>query len=216
MDTAQPTHTWHDDITINGQTYYTRHPAPKHWISSHQLIGLAPAQLDHMQALHEIAHAVAALAVGAHVHYAQLRSNELEAETHSAPVAMSGDVFACNFHTGEGFAVFLGAGERAEDHWLRTNNLWTQSRAAGVELGAYTDRRNVLSTNPHIGFGKDHNDYRVVHDLADQIVDQHWAAITGVADVLAARLHLTGDEIAELAQLPNGAHSNSCTGIPAA
>ena len=28
MTTDQPTYTWHNDVLINGQPYYTRHPAP--------------------------------------------------------------------------------------------------------------------------------------------------------------------------------------------
>ncbi|MGP3738058.1 hypothetical protein ACTWJ9_33650 (plasmid) [Streptomyces sp. GDS52] len=53
--------------------------------------------------------------------------------------------------------------------------------------------------------------YLVVHHLADQFLSQHWGAVLAVADVLATRLHLTGGHIADLAGIPNGTHSATCT-----
>ncbi|MEV4975535.1 hypothetical protein [Streptomyces scopuliridis] len=210
--------TWHDDITINGEPYLTRHPAPATGDTKTELLSDLPNnQRQYLTAIHEAAHAVAGLGAHGYIHHAQITPvTEVIAEPATNHGIPGGNVFSCNLHDGQAFAVFLGAGERAEDRWLRQNNLWTPRRAYGIELGAYSDRRCFLATNPHFGFGTDHNDYRVVHDYADQMVAQRWDAITAVADVLATRLHLTGDEIADLAQLPNGTHSMTCTGTPAA
>ncbi|MEV6165706.1 hypothetical protein AB0L71_28100 [Streptomyces sp. NPDC052052] len=209
---------WHDDITINGQPYPTRHAAPDYGASTEVYRGdLADQQRDQMCAIHESAHAVAALVGHAYIHYAKIATTAvLKTAAPSDSGIPGGNVFACNFSDGQDLAVFLGAGERAEDRWLRQNDLWTPRRAVGVELGAYGDRREFLAANPHFGFGADHNDYRVVHDLADQLIAQHWDAITAVADALATRLHLTGGQIARIADLPNGTHSATCTGTPAA
>ncbi|MFE7111779.1 hypothetical protein ACFU98_29545 [Streptomyces sp. NPDC057575] len=205
---------WHDGIDINGAPYPTRHPATEDTGSS-TLNDLTDHHRDSLRAHHEAAHAIAALAGGGHVHYAKIATTaHLRAKAAESPGAgaiAGGDVYICNLSDGRGNAIFFGAGERAEDHWLHQNNLWTPRRAVGIELGAYGDRSQFLAVNPHFGFGADHNDYRVVHDLADQLITQHWAAITIVAEVLVSRLHLTGQQIADLAQMPNGTHSATCT-----
>lgn len=216
MIDTQPTYTWHTDININGQPYSTRYPVPDYGPNSEAYHGdLTDQQRDHMRAIHEAAHAVAALAAHAHIHYAQITTT---AVLKNAPVSdtgiKAGDVLLCNLSDGQANAVMLGAGERAEDHWLHQNNLWSPTRAVGIELGACSDRQRFLALNPHFGFGADHNDYRVVHDLADDLVAEHWNAITAVADALATRLYLTGDQIADLARMPNGIHSTTCTGTP--
>ncbi|MEU8101771.1 hypothetical protein [Streptomyces rubiginosohelvolus] len=207
--TATETRQWHDDITINGQPYYTRHPVPDHGPNSDAYLHtLTHQQRDHLRAIHETAHAITALATGAHLHYAQVTTTNLLTNTPLTDTGtLGGTTRICNTQDGRSFAAYLGAGERAEDRWLRQNNLWTPLLAAGIELGAYGDRQTLLAANPHIRFGIDHNDYTVVHDLADQIITTHWDAITRIAGVLKARLHLTGDEIAGLAGLTNGTHT---------
>ncbi|MFD0509261.1 hypothetical protein ACFQ0G_53120 [Streptomyces chiangmaiensis] len=211
--TTQTTYTWHTGMDINGQPYPTRHHAPDYGSNSDAYHSdLTNQQRDQMRAIHEAAHAVAGLAAHAHIHHAKISTTAvLKNAAPSDTGIKSGDVFACNITGGHDIAVFLGVGERAEDHWLHQKNLWTPARAVGIELGATGDRRHFLALNPHFGFGADHNDYRVVHDLADQFVSQRWKAITAVADELVERLHLPGERIAELAQIPNGIHSATCT-----
>lgn len=203
--------TWHDDILINGETYHTRNYAPDYGPNSDAYLGtLTYAQRDVLRAVHEAAHAVSALADGGHVHYARIMTTaEMVAQEPSDQGVKSGDVRACNLIPSTACAVFLGAGERAEDRWLRENDLWTPALAAGVELGACSDRRVLLQMNPHVGFGTG-QDYIIVHDLADHFVGRYWVQILAVADELVSRLHLTGDEIADLAGLPNGTHSKTC------
>lgn len=213
-----PTARWYDDLTVDGAPYPTRHAAPDYGFNSDAYLGDLPDGVRHyLRAIHESAHAVAGLAASSHIHYAKITpAAELTAAEPTPSGISGGDVFGCNLTDGQGFAVFLGAGERAEDRWLRLNGLWTTTRAVGIELGAHSDRQQFLAVNPHFGFGADSNDYRVVHDLADQLVTDRWDAITAVADALASQLRLTGDQVADLAQLSNGAHSPACAGAPIA
>ncbi|MGP3737931.1 hypothetical protein ACTWJ9_33010 (plasmid) [Streptomyces sp. GDS52] len=207
------TSVWYDQTLINGRTYHTRHRAPDSVACGTYLDDLADGQRDTLRAVHEAAHAVAGLAAGSFVHYARISTTaELRDRTPDGQgMVAGGDVHGCNLTDGQSFAAFMGAGERAEDRWLRENGLWSHTRAVGIEFGAYTDRRQVLDLNPHIGFDGGLNDYLVVHHLADQFLSQHWGAVLAVADVLATRLHLTGGHIADLAGIPNGTHSATCT-----
>lgn len=212
MDTAQPTYTWHTDVNINGQPYPTRHPVPDDVSDTEDCLGdLKELDRQYLIAIHEAGHAIAGLAGHAHIHHAKIRPlSQLRAQA-SAAGTSSGHVNSCNLTDGQAFAVYLGAGERAEDKWLTQHGLWTPRRAVGIELGARSDREFLLAVNPHVRFGIDHQDYRVVHDLADQFVTEHWDDVIAVADALATRMYLTGDQIADLSQMPNGTHSNTCT-----
>lgn len=204
---------WHDELVIDGRPYPTRHSTPDLGPSSHAYLSdLTDAQLDSLRAVHESAHAVAGLAAGAYVHYARIDTTAglRNASSGGQGPVFGGDTRTCNLSDGLGFAILMGAGERAEDRWLRERDLWTPVRAVGIELGAYSDRGHVLDLNPHMGFEGGLNDYSVVHHFADRFVSEHWDAITAVAAALATRLHLTGDEISDLAGLPNGAHSATC------
>ncbi|MEV6165709.1 hypothetical protein AB0L71_28115 [Streptomyces sp. NPDC052052] len=204
---------WHDDITINGQPYPTRHPCPDDVTTTEDCFDDLPVHHhQYLTAVHEAGHAVAALVARACVHSATIKPlSELVTATPTTTGTSHGNTINCNFPDGQTSATCLGAGERAADRWLHQNNLWTPRRALGIELSAYGDRCEFLAANPHFGFGADRNDYRVVHDLADQLITQHWDAVTAVADALVTRLHLTGDQIARIADLPNGTHSATCT-----
>lgn len=204
---------WHTGRAINGKPYPVRHVAPDWGPNAGSYRGiLADGQHEMQFAVHESAHAVAALASGAHVHYTKIASmDDLWDAEGSGGVVPGGDTRVCNIAGGLDFIVLMGAGERAEDRWLREQGLWTPTRAVGAELGAYGDRCHVLRINPHLGFEGGHDDYLVVHEFADRFVSEHWGAILTVAGVLAERLHLTGEEISRLTGLPNGAHSSTCT-----
>ena len=203
--------TWHDDLRINDEPYPTRNYAPDYGPNSDAYLGtLTYGQRDAMRAVHEAGHAVAALAGGGYVHDARITTTaELVGREPSDEGIKSGDVRICNLTDSTTCAVFLGAGERAEDRWLRESGLWTSTLAAGIELGAYGDRKALLRGNPHVGFGTG-QDYVIVHDLADHLVGEHWAHILAVAGELASRLRLSGAEVADLAGLPNGTHSDTC------
>jgi hypothetical protein len=203
--------TWHSGIEINHEPYPTRNHAPDCGANSDAYLGsLTYAQRDTMRAVHEAAHAVAVLACGGHLHSARMTiTAELRPGEPSDEGTVGGQVLGCNVPDGRALAVFTGAGERAEDRWLRESGLWTPTRAAGVELGAYSDRRALLLDNPHIGFGTG-QDYVSVHDLADHFLGEHWSLVLAVADALAFRLRLDGEEVAFLAGLPNGTPMDTC------
>jgi hypothetical protein len=203
--------TWHDDILINGEVYPTRNYTPDLGANSDAYLGsLTYEQRDVLRAVHEAAHAVAVLAGGGYIHDAHIMTTaELHTHKPSDLGTVSGQVRGCNLPSGTAHAVFIGAGERAEDQWLRETGLWTSTLAAGVEMGAYGDRTALLRDNPHIGFGTG-QDYVVVHDLADHFLGEHWVRVLAVAGELASRLRLDGSEVADLAGLPNGTHSPTC------
>lgn len=206
---------WHRDVIINGRDYPMRHPVPDWADNSDDLLAaLTDEQRDLMRAVHESAHAVATLAASGYVHRAQIRTTpdlRTTADRLTGGLQVGGRVWSCNISDGRDFVTVMAAGERAEDRWLRETGLWSSDIAAGVEYGAYTDRREVLSLNPGLGFEGGYSDFLIVHELADRFVSEHWDAVTAVARVLAERLHLVGDEIARLAGLPNGTHSSTCT-----
>jgi hypothetical protein len=208
---------WRDDAVINGAPYPTRHRVPDGVVDSDVLLAdLTDDQRDSMRAVHEAAHAVAALAAGGFVHHAWIRRTADLRATAGMVIEghrVGGNVAACSVSDGRDFVVLLGAGERAEDRWLHEAGLWTPELAVGVEFGAYSDRRAILGWNPGLGFEGGYNDFLIVHQLADELVNEHWDRITAVGAVLAQRLRLTGDEIADLTGLPNGTHSATCTFI---
>lgn len=212
MTTTTTSPVWYDEILVNGEAYPTRNPASGGSANSDTYLrGMTDDQREMMRAVHESAHAVATLAGGGYVH--DVTTSTTAALRGALPADQgiaTGNTRACNLPDGQSWAVFLGAGERAEDRWLRENGLWTPSRGAGVELGAYSDRKQLLAQNPHIGFGSG-QDYSIVHDLADQLVSEHWGPVLAVAEALAARLHLTGREVSVLAGLSNGTHFPTCT-----
>ncbi|MCX0247971.1 hypothetical protein [Streptomyces drozdowiczii] len=202
--------TWYDDITINGVPYPTRNTSPLNTQNSSDYLGDLPSHHRHtLRAHHEAAHAITSLAAGGHIHHAQLAppSTADSLPATGASMRSSGAVTGCGLHHGNDYAMVFAAGERAEDHWLRQNNLWTPDRAVGVELCAYADRTAFLAGCPDAGFNGGASDYCHAHNLADQAITHHWDAITAVAQVLADRLYLTGQELAAIAQMPNGTHT---------
>lgn len=201
--TAAPASTapWHINLYVGGAVYPTRHYAllDEDDDGTEACLGLTPDEMHYIRAIHEAAHAVTAIAGGGHLHYAEI-------ETHDSASDHGGVTEACGLDDGNLFAVFSGAGERANDRWLREVGLWTPRLAVAVESGARGDRAKFLQVNPHVGFGDREVDYRAVHDLADQAIDRHWAAINTVADVIVTHIRLEGDAIADLAGIPNGPH----------
>jgi hypothetical protein len=196
MDTPQTTYAWYDDVHINGQPYPTRNHAPNIDGDTDTALNLTTPQLDYLRAIHEAGHAVTVLTGGAHLHFAEIVTGE-------AASAEGGVTHSCNRTDGHANAIISAAGERAADRWLHEAGLWTPERAVAVEVGAYGDRNSFLAINPHVGFGDKHVDYRHVHDLADQALNTHWAAVTTVADALHQHRHLTGNAIAALTRFPN-------------
>lgn len=199
---------WYTAVDLDGQPYQVRHHAPGLDSVTPAYLAVTEAQLNHVRAIHEAGHAVAVLLGRGHLHSAEIVIGNPNAET-------GGVVQACNLADGHAYAIYSAAGERAADRWLREAGLWTPEGAIANEVAAWSDRQQFLAINPHVGFGDRQVDYRVVHDLADQALGQHWAAVERVADQLVQRGHLNADEIADLAGYPNGPASAKCPLRPA-
>jgi hypothetical protein len=198
--TPAPALTWHhDDTLVLGQPYPTRNHAPDAEGDTDTCLNLTATHLDYLRAIHEAGHAVTVLTAHAHLHSAEIVKGVATTER-------GGVTKACHLADGHGYAIYSAAGERAADRWLHEAGLWTPQRALAVEVGAHGDRHSFLAINPHVGFGNKEVDYRVVHDLADQTLDTHWAAVTAVADALHQHQNLTGDAIAALTGLTNTPH----------
>ncbi|MDX3839582.1 hypothetical protein [Streptomyces europaeiscabiei] len=192
---------WHTNLYVDGVAYPTRHYAhlDEDDDGTEADLGLTDEEVQYIRAIHEAGHAVTALSGGGHLHHAQI-------ETPDSAVDHGGVTYACGLSDGNLFAAFSGAGERANDRWMRENGLWTPRRAVAVESGARGDRAAFLRINPHVGFGDRQVDYRAVHDIADQAVHHYWREISAVADALVQQIHLGGDRIADLIGIPNGPH----------
>ena len=198
---------WRMLVDVGGQPYPTRNYLPDAEGDSDACLNLTAPQLDYLRAIHEAGHAIAALTGRAHLHHVEIVQGAADTEE-------GGVTHACNLADGHAYAVFSAAGERAADRWLREAELWTPERAVANEVGAHGDRRQFLAINPHVGFGDRDIDYRIVHDLADQALDQHWDAVTRVADLLAREQRLDADTIASIAGLANGRGSTKCPLLP--
>lgn len=200
MTTAPaPTTIWHHDLYVNGEIYPTRHHVDLDRGTYTTHLDLPVEGIQYMRAIHEAGHAIAALTTGGHLHFAEI-------QTPDSTAPHGGTTYACGLDDGTAFAAFCGAGERANDRWLRQEGLWTERRAVTVEAAATGDRALLLSVNPHIGFGDKEGDYQHVHNIADRLIDQHWNAILAVGEALVRRTRLEGDDIADLVGIPNGPH----------
>ncbi|MEU0949922.1 hypothetical protein ABZ379_45780 [Streptomyces canus] len=190
---------WHN-LYVDGAPYPTRHHHADFGgaiaYGEHHL-GLPADDIQQIRAIHEAAHAVVAIAGGGHLHHAQIEAPDNSGDT-------GGVCGVCGLADSQLLATYCAAGERADDRWLREQGLWNDRRAVCVEVGARGDRQILLASNPRIGFGDKEVDYHLVHDLADQAIDQHWTRITTVAEVLVKEIRMDGDEIANLIRIPNG------------
>ncbi|GAX57296.1 hypothetical protein [Streptomyces olivochromogenes] len=193
---AAPASTWHDGICVIGQPYPTRNYAADIGDDSDTALGLTETQLDYLRAIHESGHAITVLTARAHLHSAEIVHGEATTE-------VGGITYACHLADGHAYAIYSAAGERAADRWLHEAGLWSPTRAVANEVAAHSDRASFLAINPHVGFGDKDVHYQHIHDLADQALNTHWAAVTAVASALHQHHHLTGDAIAALTGLPN-------------
>ena len=171
--------TWYTTLSIQGEPYPTRYYAPEIWNIDDAWSFFTLDQADYMSAIHEAGHAVVGLLGQYHIHSAELFYEDF-------PTAVGGTVTACRDldadEDGHAFAAFGGAGERAANKWLHEAHLWTPQRAVTVELCAWKDRALLLESNPHVGFGDRADDYRAIHDIADQVINRGWSRIKAVAD----------------------------------
>lgn len=204
MTTAADTRTWHPLHHRDGASYPVRHQPPHglthtNWDAHHEALGMTTDQANTAYAIHEAAHAIAALVGGGHVYHARINI-----PWRAGPSGAGG----VDVHRLTGLhhvATFFASGERAENRWLHEHGLWTTRRAIAIEISANTDRQTFLRHCPHFGFGDTERDYLTAHDAADQVIDRHWDEIHTVAAALLEHKALTGDDIAALIDLPGQA-----------
>jgi hypothetical protein len=138
-------------------------------------------------AVHEAGHAYAYLRVGIQVECVDLGGNERFAAYTNA--------FG---HDQSGLAGLTGlwAGPAATRVWLDRLGLLDDAASVDIAMSSRTDTRVVIEK------ARDHGLIAEACDLADRLMDRHFAAIERVADALLVRGRLSGEEIAALAQLP--------------
>lgn len=95
------------------------------------------------------------------------------------------------------------AGERACDRWLRENGLWTQARAVYGELQGSTDRGDALKADPTLTFDGGPNDYRLLQDEADRVLDEVWSLLLRGLEHFRDFAEYTGDEMCALLGIAN-------------
>lgn len=134
-----------------------------------ELSDMTPAQHIQNAAAHELGHFLVNWKLGAWIW-------RIAVEESPGNVIPSGVVSFSHPDGDTARPVLIGgaAGERAADRWLREQGLWTPGRALFAELQAKTDRRAALEADPTLTFDGGPNDYRLLQDEADRILDEVW------------------------------------------
>ncbi|HEY9370441.1 hypothetical protein [Streptomyces sp.] len=195
---------WHHEAALDdGTPYPTRNPlgdAQLHEAVNPQALGLSEADSRAIAAVHELGHAVVWMAGGFHV------------VTLGVGVEFSGHAQIAAASRWATTPLFAGlvAGERAVDRWLRETGLWTPSLAAMGELTAAHDRAAVFEMEPHPrpSFGDGPVDYSVLHDLADEALDDVWDQVMTALPTLVHVGQMTGDQLASRIAIPNPCKPN--------
>lgn len=106
-----------------------------------------------------------------------------------------------------GYLTMLAAGEQAHQRWLLESGLHTPARAWAVERGALDDRTKAIDVLRTYHPGLEDNGYRQAfwqyRPDAQVLLDDHWRRVLDIAEPLADRGHLSGDEASDRAGLPN-------------
>ncbi|MBT1184153.1 hypothetical protein HET69_09025 [Streptomyces sp. CJ_13] len=156
-------------------------------------------------AFHEAGHAVLSMACGMHIIKSEIIA--WEPETGGWSVTGRTDHEARGVDPWE-FAAQCAAGELASLHFLRVHGLWTPERAAACT--ADHDRELAIDVLGSFGYqlGRDHTpeggkSWVAVQVMAATRMLRLWDEITAVANAMAVRDVVTGDEIAALTGLVN-------------
>lgn len=188
--------TWHHGVTLFGEPYPTRHPVPDRFrvgdVTASELMRLTADQRLAVTAAHELGHALTWLAGGLQVTEIALTPDGGRRFGHAAAQPTGRD------DEPRLIAIGTAAGERAEDRWLREAGLWTPDRASVVELSASGDRAWLMEhTTPRPTFGTGGDlDFTVLHDMADDALDQIWERLTDVLPLLVRQRVMSGEQLA--------------------
>jgi len=165
-------------------------------------------------AVHEAGHAAVALQLGLHVPSVSITEpTGTSACGHLSPIVGAVDnVRLVGFTVGQMMTV-LAAGERAEERWLHETGQWTETRAFFVERAGFGDRETARGRLTEFGqdlrFGTstpdepDAADWWRAHGLADSVLDGAWPKVLVLAEQIADRQTLPGDEAAALCGVAN-------------
>ncbi|MFJ9855255.1 hypothetical protein [Streptomyces sp. NPDC101150] len=198
---------FHPTTLKDGRELYTRHREPDFWCCHHHTPALDRATYRRAICVHEAGHTVVALVSGMRVQSVSVAESEgdigcglraeFEGTTTPGPYELSRS----------SVIKIWGAGERAEQRWLRENGLWTEVRGWAAELGALGDRQQAirelevsLATTDE---GTVLMSYAELGDQVEQVLDRNWASVLTVAEALDVAGELTGNEAAALAGVPN-------------
>lgn len=193
----------------DGSPIHSFHSAPSRWCCTNHVLAL-PLETDRRgAAVHEAGHVVAALLGGMNLIDATLTPEH--ASCPRGPIsAVSGVTQRSpgSVHPDD-YLTMLAAGEVAHQRWLLESGLYTPDRAWAVERGARDDTDKAIGVlRDHIP-GYEDNGYRQefweYRPQAQALLDTHWHRVLAVAELLEANGHLSGDEAADLAGLPNPA-----------
>lgn len=191
----------------DGSTTHSFYREPPGWCCANHVLALAPQPDLAGTSVHEAGHLVVDLLVGIRVIEVTLTPDKAQLPcglvTGVSGVTQIGRV-AVQLPS---YLTMLAAGEQAHQRWLREAGLWTPERQWALERGARDDTAKAVAAlrEHHPGF--DDMGYRQLYwqyrSDAEALLETHWERVHRVAEALADRRHLTGDEASELAGLPN-------------
>ena len=175
--------------------------------------GLSDAQRHWLNAFHEAAHVVIALAARVPVTQVGIVPEEQAwgGRVDSLPGEGVGFSEIYYWHgTSRDAVSIIAAGERAQDRWLREAGLWTPARAWATERDGVTDRARITELclratgREAVTYGTRKGLWDLGHaqQRTDDDLARRWPQVIGVAEALVSRLHLTVDEVAALVEVP--------------
>jgi hypothetical protein len=157
-------------------------------------------QAQHIEAVavHELGHFLVNWKLGAYMRSFSIRD---------APSNVIPDAEVCFSYpdTVDARRILVGgaAGERACDRWLREEGLWTPARAVYAEVQGQTDRQDALAEDPSITFDGGPNDYSLLQDEADGLLDEMWPLLRRGLPGFCDFVRLTGDAACSMLGIRN-------------
>ncbi|WP_043463876.1 hypothetical protein [Kitasatospora sp. MBT66] len=190
----------------DGSPTMTYLQGPDTWCCDTHVLDLEPAVDLVGAAVHEAGHAVAALLLGIHVVDVELTSQAVE--LNCAPVVAVNGCTSVTYEVPESaYLTMLAAGERAHQRWLINQGLWSPERAWAVERGARDDQSKAVGVLkgrfPEPAFIGPALLFWQFRPAADALLQANWDRVASLGRGLAHRIHLSGNEAAELTGLAN-------------
>lgn len=191
----------------DGSPTHSFHEEPSGWCCANHVLAL-PLETDMVgTAVHEAGHLVADLLIGVHVIDVTLTLERAQLPC-GLVSGISGATRIGRIAIGPAdYLRMLAAGEQAHQRWLEDSGLSTPARAWAVERGARDDTAGAVEVLRKYRPGLEDAGYRQLfwqyRPDAKELLDAHWYRVLNVAESLARRGYLGGDEASDLADLPN-------------